>query len=140
MRDDAGAQMVEFALVLPVLLLMVLGILNAGHLFGQKLALNQAVREGARMAAVPGTNNGASVDSVGEIQALVRTNTGGLVDATRVNVTLSASTGCRNLTVGQQLRVTAAYDAPPLVPMPIPGFPASFGLTGTAVYRCEWGQ
>jgi Flp pilus assembly protein TadG len=132
--------MVEFALVLPVLLLIVLGILNFGFLFGQKLALNQAVREGARMAVVPGTNNGASVDSQGEIQTLVRNNTGGLVPAGQVTVTLSSATGCKNLTVGQQLRVNAAFTATPLVPMPIPGFPASFALTGSAVYRCEWGK
>ena len=139
-RGDSGAQMVEFALVLPVLLVIVLGIINFGYLFGQKLALNQAVREGARMAVVPGTNNGASVDSQPEIQTLVRNNTGGLVPAGGVTVTLSASTGCKNLKVGQQLRVNAAYTAAPLVPMPIPGFPATFALTGSAVFRCEWGQ
>ena len=49
---DRGAAMVEFALVLPILLLLTLGIINFGYLFGQQLSLNQAVREGARAAVV----------------------------------------------------------------------------------------
>lgn len=137
-RDDTGAQLVEFALIVPVLLLIVVGVINFGYLFGQKLSLNQAVREGARMAVVPGTDNGASVDSQGEIQAIVRNSTGGLVTAGGVAVSLSSGNGCRGLAVGDQLTVTANYNAPLLVPMPIPGFPRP--LSAQAVYRCEWGQ
>ena len=137
-RDDTGAQLVEFALVVPVLLLIVLGVINFGYLYGQKLSLNQAVREGARMAVVPGTDNGASVDSQGEIQTIVRNSTGGLVDPTAVAVTLSAGSGCGGLTVGDPLTVSASYTAQLLVPLPVPGVPRP--VTAQSVYRCEWGQ
>lgn len=137
-RDDTGAQLVEFALIVPVLLLIVVGIINFGVLFGQKLSLNQAVREGARMAVVPGVDNGASVNSQPEIQTLVRSSTGGLVDQGTVTVGVSAGQGCGSLDVGDQLTVTATYPADLLVPMPIPGFPLT--LSSSSVYRCEWGQ
>lgn len=144
-RDDRGVAAVEFALILPVLLLLVLGIINFGYLFGQKLALNQAVREGARQAVVPGTNNGADVDTITEVQDVVRGSLGGLVPSADVDVTaendagVDTPTGCAAIDVGDELTVVAAYpDAKVLVPMPIPGFPNTFALTSESVFRCEW--
>jgi Flp pilus assembly protein TadG len=47
--------MVEFALVLPLLLLLVLGIIQFGILFNNYVTLTDAVRAGARQAAVSRT-------------------------------------------------------------------------------------
>lgn len=44
--------MVEFALVIPLLLLLIFGIIQFGILFNNYLALTDAVRAGARQAAV----------------------------------------------------------------------------------------
>lgn len=44
--------MVEFALVLPLLLLLILGIVQFGILLNNKVTLTDAVRAGARQAAV----------------------------------------------------------------------------------------
>ena len=41
----------EFALVLPVLVMLVFGMLTGGILYNQQLALTQAAREGARYGA-----------------------------------------------------------------------------------------
>jgi Flp pilus assembly protein TadG len=51
--DDA-AQLVEFALVLPLLLLIVLGIAEFGFIFQRYEVVTNAAREGARMAVLPG--------------------------------------------------------------------------------------
>lgn len=51
-RRDGGAAAVEFALVLPVLLVLVIGIVNYGLWFNDSLSMRQGVREGARRAAV----------------------------------------------------------------------------------------
>ena len=51
--EDA-AQLVEFALVLPMLLLVVLGIAEFGFIFQRYEVVTNAAREGARMAVLPG--------------------------------------------------------------------------------------
>jgi Flp pilus assembly protein TadG len=52
--DDEAAQLVEFALVLPMLLLVVLGIAEFGFIFQRYEVVTNAAREGARMAVLPG--------------------------------------------------------------------------------------
>jgi Flp pilus assembly protein TadG len=49
---DRGAAAVEFALLLPVLLLLVFGIIDFGRALNAQITLTQAAREGARLAAV----------------------------------------------------------------------------------------
>lgn len=51
-RTDRGAAAVEFALVVPLLLLLVLGILSYGVMLSFRQTLSQATTEGARAAAV----------------------------------------------------------------------------------------
>lgn len=51
-NSEKGASLVEFAIVLPILLTLVFGIMEAGWLFGQVVEVNNAVREGARLAVV----------------------------------------------------------------------------------------
>jgi len=61
-RDDQAAQLVEFALVLPMLLLLILGIAEFGFIFQQYEVVTNAAREGARMAVLPGYTD-ADVDA-----------------------------------------------------------------------------
>lgn len=49
---DRGAAAVEFALLLPVLLLLVFGIIDFGRAINAQITLTQAAREGARLAAL----------------------------------------------------------------------------------------
>ena len=52
-RDtDRGAAAVEFALLLPLLLLLVFGIIDFGRALNAQITLTQAAREGARLAAL----------------------------------------------------------------------------------------
>jgi Flp pilus assembly protein TadG len=52
--SERGAQLIELALVLPVLLFVLAGILDMGFLFKDYQVVTNAAREGARMAALPG--------------------------------------------------------------------------------------
>jgi len=54
---DEGAQLVEFALLAPLLILLVLGIVEFGWLFSQNNDVRHGAREGARAAAVNLGNN-----------------------------------------------------------------------------------
>jgi Flp pilus assembly protein TadG len=49
---DCGSAAVEFALVAPLLLLLVMGIVNYGLFFFDSISLRQGAREGARQAVV----------------------------------------------------------------------------------------
>jgi Flp pilus assembly protein TadG len=49
-RSSLGSQLLEFALVVPLLLAMVIGILDFGEAYNLKQKLNNAAREGARFA------------------------------------------------------------------------------------------
>jgi len=53
-RPDSGEALVEMALVLPILLVLSLGMLDFGRAFHAKSILDQAAREGARVAVITG--------------------------------------------------------------------------------------
>ena len=49
---DRGAAAAEFALLLPLLLMIVLGIVDFGRMLNAQVSLTQAAREGARLVAL----------------------------------------------------------------------------------------
>jgi Flp pilus assembly protein TadG len=54
-RDERGAVIVEFALVVPLLLLLVFGILEFGYMMNRATLTSNASRDGAREASLGGT-------------------------------------------------------------------------------------
>jgi Flp pilus assembly protein TadG len=76
-RDDRGAAMVEFAIVLPVLMLILVGIIEFGRAYNAQVSIQAAAREGARELAlrhsatdvVSATRDGApsvTIDSIAQ--------------------------------------------------------------------------
>jgi Flp pilus assembly protein TadG len=59
-RQDRGAAAVEFALVLPVLLLIIFGIIDFGRMLYTQITLTQAAQASARAAAILGQNPGVT--------------------------------------------------------------------------------
>jgi Flp pilus assembly protein TadG len=53
-QSEAGAELVEFALVLPLLLAVFGGIVDFGLLLQRQQVVTNAAREGARLAILPG--------------------------------------------------------------------------------------
>ena len=51
-RNDRGASLVEFALIMPLLVLLLFGMVDAGWAFSQHLEVRHGAREAARLAAV----------------------------------------------------------------------------------------
>lgn len=81
-KSRRGATLVEFAMVLPMLMLIVLGIMEFGWYTRTQLAVANAVREGARVA------------SMGKTQGEIRTrviNTAAPIAVTSANITLAQS-------------------------------------------------
>jgi Flp pilus assembly protein TadG len=80
---DEAAQLVEFALVLPMLLLVVLGIAEFGFIFQRYEVVTNAAREGARMAVLPGYTN---ADVIARVRVYV---TQGRVPTTATNPSIA---------------------------------------------------
>ena len=53
-RRDDGAEIIEMAIVLPLLLLLFMGMVDFGFLFQRYVVLTNAAAEGARVASLPG--------------------------------------------------------------------------------------
>ncbi|CZR10361.1 TadE/TadG family type IV pilus assembly protein [Trichococcus ilyis] len=75
--SQRGQALVEFALVLPMLLLLVLGVLEFGWILKAEIAVSAAAREGARYAAAGKTEAQAESDAMAH------------VPGTSVNVTIN---------------------------------------------------
>ena len=157
--DDRGASAVEFALVVPLLLILVFGIINFGVLFSQQLTMNNAVREGARRAVVADPN---APRTCAQIITSVRNELAALaLDPNDVDVQITTSgftstqpcpggfvssygTGANNVPCrgsynngnAGSLVVEARTESGILVSFP--PFPTSLTLTSKAVYRCEF--
>lgn len=54
--QDRGAAAVEFALLLPLLLFLIFGIIDFGRALNAQITLTQAAREGARLASLGESN------------------------------------------------------------------------------------
>ncbi|MEA5050182.1 MAG: TadE/TadG family type IV pilus assembly protein [Oscillospiraceae bacterium] len=58
-RSEKGQAMVEFALVLPLLLLLLCGIIDFGWIFYNNIMVDNAAREAARYSAIHVYDDGA---------------------------------------------------------------------------------
>jgi Flp pilus assembly protein TadG len=99
LRNERGQTMAEFAIVLPVLMLVVFAVIQFGILFNNFVALTDAVRAGARTAAVSRT----AANPVGATVARVQAATGDL-DQTKLGVTVVS--GWQH---GDDVTVSATY-------------------------------
>lgn len=70
-----GVSHLEFALILPVLLTILVGIMEFGWVFFQRTAVQESMRQGCRYGA---TLDPAVDDIDGEVEALTLTALGGL--------------------------------------------------------------
>jgi|GEM_PF-187180 len=125
--DEEGQALVEMAIVLPILMLILLGIIQFGFVFSGQIALSSAAREGVRLAAT-GSADIVVQDHVENILAASP-----LLSDLQVNV--SPAAGAR--TFGGQVTVRIRARSPLIVPLPLvlPG--GAFNLAAEAVMRVE---
>lgn len=122
-RDERGAAAVEFALILPLLVLLLFGISQFGLTFSQWLQLEHAAREGARWGSLGneiGTVTGAQ-SIKGKVYAAAPGLSPRLADA-NITVAPDPSGGANQ---GSPVTVTVTYATPVL-----PFMQTFFGGTG----------
>jgi hypothetical protein len=77
-RRERSQTMTEFALVIPVLLLMIFGILDLGRLFYAYATISNAANEGARTAAHTSLPGQIAMPDNTEVLAAVRSRSAGV--------------------------------------------------------------
>ena len=97
--NEQGQTMTEFTLVLPILALLLFGVIQFAIVFNQYLTLTDAVRAGARKAAVSRQTS----NPVGATTAAVKAASGDL-DQSKMAVTVSST-----WQPGADVTVTATY-------------------------------
>jgi Flp pilus assembly protein TadG len=55
-RSERGAELIEFAIIAPILIFIIAGIVDFGMMFRTFEAVTNAAREGARVGVLPGYN------------------------------------------------------------------------------------
>ncbi len=121
---ERGSAAVEFALVLPVLLLVMLAFIQVGLIARDQLLLVQSSRAGAREAAVDPDD------------AVVRTAAASAaegLDPSRLEVSV-----VREASMGDPVAVTARYDVPLDVPLIDVLLPPQVTLAATSTMRQEF--
>lgn len=119
-EDQRGAALVEFALVLPILILFVFGIVEFGRAYSARIQLTSAVREGARAVAL-------GADGV----AATRDGAPGLDPALAASQITTNS--CSGATPPPNAVVSATYPFNYTIPLFRTG---TWALSATGVMRC----
>ena len=131
LRQERGATAVEFAFIVPLLLVLVIGIIEFGHAFQVQGTLSAAAREGVRAMAL--RNDPA------DARAVVRTAAASLSPAitdAQITIRVVGGTGEKCPPTGggsTAVRLTIAYPKPYLTGF----FGSGIELTGTGVMRCN---
>ncbi len=128
-RGESGQTLVEFAVVLPLVLLLLLGIMDFGKAFNYWITENQVAAEGARRAAV---NRGAAT-----LHDYVRSQikVGELHDNAKICITFPD--GATKNKVGDPVKVTVAFKYLWLPVLKRFGKVGSLTLRNTATMRLE---
>lgn len=115
-RGDDGAVLVEFAILTPLLFLILFGIIEFGWAFYQELDVRHGAREGARLVAVNynPTNTGNSVTQSQTIETEVcnrlDTTQAGAKPTVRIETVGSADVGgTARVTITKPLQTLTGY-------------------------------
>jgi Flp pilus assembly protein TadG len=99
-RNEQGQTMTEFALVLPVLALILFAVIQFGIVFNNYVTLTDATRAGARKAAVSRDDPNRDADVIAAIQSSASD-----LDVSKLSVPPPSSTWDS----GSDVTVTASY-------------------------------
>jgi Flp pilus assembly protein TadG len=134
---DRGANLVEFALLMPFVLLLLLGAVEFAWLFSQNLDVRHGAREGARLVAVNYPNGPVtptpSPTSTAQTDAIVAEVCNRMDVSSGANVTLTSDTG----QVGDSATATVSAPANTLTGFLDWAIPSSLQLSSTVEIRIE---
>ncbi len=124
---EAGQAVVEFALLLPILVALVMGVLDMARAYSILQVVTNASREGARAGIIP-SNTVADVTATVDTFLSAAGQTGCSTTSTNAGDTGSA---------GDATAVTVSCSFTALTGTLVPGWSGTFDLTQTATMRHE---
>lgn len=124
--SEQGASLAEFALVLPVLLMILFGIIEFGLVFSRSQAVEAAAREGGRLASLSST-------TTADVSSRVDATLGGITFNSAPAVSVIPTGGCADRE-GESVTVIVSVLHRIAIPFV---FDSDVTLTGQAVFRCE---
>ena len=131
-RYERGSTAIEFALILPILLTMLFGIIDFGRLLYTQEVLNNAVREGARV--------GIKMKTVPVSDPEIETQVSTVIDGSQLADSSNATVAINRLAVGTStnLQVGVQYTFSFLVANAlIPGLSQTRVMNATSIMRME---
>jgi Flp pilus assembly protein TadG len=124
-KDHTGSVLVEFTLVLPVLIFLILGLAQFGLLFYNYILVTNAAATGARQLSISRLDTSAYTDTKSAITSAA-SNISGLTITMAVNgTTCSTNSGC-------QTALQAAYVAATIPPEPV-SVTVSYSCTSNSI-------
>lgn len=111
MKKERGSAMVEFALIAPLLVLLLLGIMTAGVLINSKIVVANAAREAGRIWAV------SQDDAVARSKGAAAITSGGLKQYEAGQTLFDPNSDIRFERKGEYIAVTVFYRQPTFVPL-----------------------
>lgn len=126
LKNKKGQALIEFAIILPIIILILMGIMEFGVMLNSYLKIENASREAARAGIV-----GASDV---EIEALV-TQVSPSLDSNNLQVTISPAEAYR--VSGGTLTVTVTYNYPMITPIISNLFGGTISLNADTSMRIE---
>ena len=124
-KDQRGQAMVELALILPILLLLIMGIIEIGRMYNAYLVIDHATREGARAGSLGATDS--------EIEYKIKTLSAPLNNSTGIQVSVNPISRVR----GQDISVKAVYHFIFYAPMIGNIFGNPLNITSSIISRME---
>ena len=128
-KKENGQAMVEFALVLPLLIILICGIIDFGWIFGNQLLLNSACKEATRVCSINADLSQSELTT--EAQNVVIDRANSLYNNGTVSVSVDKNTGTGEITV------TVTCILPMLTPLMSTIHGPTLTITSSSVMRAE---
>lgn len=129
-RKDRGAAIIEFALVVPILFLLVWGILSFSRAYQRMNALTSSLREGARVASTLDSIVTHAATRVPQVKAAVHNF------STAFGFTVDTSQLVVDATSGTDVRVRVV-NYPIFAGLNFIGGLSAITISREAIFRCE---
>lgn len=123
--SERGAAAVEFAILLPLLLVLVLGTIEFGRAYNTQITLTNAARDGARVMAISGNQTAARSAAK---------NTAASLNPGLLDTNIQMGTTCPAMIpagTSPQTTFTISYTLPTIT-----GIAGPFPMTGKGVMLC----